>query len=610
MIELMGLAATTSHVEVIEVYAGKNLLKEAVFTDNTVESQPPNSFSSPNNTIADHLEAFPGLNKTGQGGLFQSYSIRGLGGWRIRTNVDGIPIITDRRAGNSASFLPAGLVSLYDVNKGSNSLLHGSGAMGGVLNISTIKPEQPLFTLAHQMPADATSLTVGYGTLSNSIATSVRHSQNEKSASGQPLHAQYTQFAAALYQQGHLFERFDYNISWIPSMGSDIGKSSNQYPDYQVAVYPEDNHSLLQATLHTDRWLFKAFHHYQNWDSLVERINKRENLTRYQSHTYGSNLYSSAHGQLASWRFGIDWVSRNGIKISDRETSTDNLVTEQALIDGHTINLAPYVSTAIKLNDMTVNLGVRYDYFKAQNTNMSRSDNHISYQASAERQRENQLLKVSYSTAFRFPSMTELYFNGVTPRGDTFGNPSLNPETSNTFEFNYIYSHQTFSGRFNLYQSKLENFIERTKLPSGDRTYNNLQHVDLNGFELAFDFTPFTGHSLSWNVAKQSAKQNNGHYVQGIAPIKANIKHRFTWREVELSTEITHRFRKTETGSGEQPLPSATMINTYAKWQFDRHWVGTIKVSNLLNKAFLTTADEDAPEIPQRQISFQLDWRN
>ena len=53
-----------------------------------------------NRTIGDWLAAEFGISLNGQGGLPQSYSLRGMSRSRIRTEVDGVPIITDRAAGN------------------------------------------------------------------------------------------------------------------------------------------------------------------------------------------------------------------------------------------------------------------------------------------------------------------------------------------------------------------------------------------------------------------------------------------------------------------------------------------------------------------------------
>ena len=93
-------------------------------------------------SIGSLADALPGVSLNGQGGLFQSYSMRGFSRWRIRTEISGVPILTDRRAGNSLSFLPPELIDSIQVNMGPASSLYGSGAMGGVMNVSLLNPTQ------------------------------------------------------------------------------------------------------------------------------------------------------------------------------------------------------------------------------------------------------------------------------------------------------------------------------------------------------------------------------------------------------------------------------------------------------------------------------------
>ena len=93
---------------------------------------------SPGRTVADWIASLPGVTLNGQGGLLQGYSVRGFSRWRIRTEVVGVPIITDRRAGNSVSFLPPDLLAGTTVQRGPGSSLYGSGAMGAVISLQSI----------------------------------------------------------------------------------------------------------------------------------------------------------------------------------------------------------------------------------------------------------------------------------------------------------------------------------------------------------------------------------------------------------------------------------------------------------------------------------------
>jgi len=112
-------------------------------------------YSRGQNTVADIIQQTAGISLNGQGGLFQSYNIRGFSRARIKTEVNGIPIISDRRAGNAISFLPAALINGVDIKKGPSSTLYGSDAIGGVVSISTINFNDALISLEFKPQEDA-----------------------------------------------------------------------------------------------------------------------------------------------------------------------------------------------------------------------------------------------------------------------------------------------------------------------------------------------------------------------------------------------------------------------------------------------------------------------
>ena len=61
-------------------------------------------------SFADIVSTSPGVSLNAQGGQFQTYSLRGYSRSRVRTEIDGVAILTDRRAGNSISFLPSSFI--------------------------------------------------------------------------------------------------------------------------------------------------------------------------------------------------------------------------------------------------------------------------------------------------------------------------------------------------------------------------------------------------------------------------------------------------------------------------------------------------------------------
>jgi iron complex outermembrane receptor protein len=147
----------------VRVVARRNLLGQALSSAVGAEQISAEEQVSLNRTVADWIERLPGVSLNGQGGLLQSYSLRGFSRWRLRTELDGVPIITDRRAGNSAEFVPPELLDSTTVQLGPASALYGSGALGGVVSLSTLGPEGPRVQASGQTGDRQRSLALAAG---------------------------------------------------------------------------------------------------------------------------------------------------------------------------------------------------------------------------------------------------------------------------------------------------------------------------------------------------------------------------------------------------------------------------------------------------------------
>ena len=116
-------------IEKINIYAKRHHFETVTGHSLQTDSIDVQSQSMAPRTIADLLQNTAGVTFNGQGGLFQSYSIRGFSKARIRSEIEGVPIYTDRRAGNSLSFLAPEFIDTINVEKGPSSALYGSDAV-------------------------------------------------------------------------------------------------------------------------------------------------------------------------------------------------------------------------------------------------------------------------------------------------------------------------------------------------------------------------------------------------------------------------------------------------------------------------------------------------
>ena len=73
----------------------------------------PEDLAAPPSTLTEMVAEAPAVSQNGQGGIFQTYSIRGVSRQRVMTLVSGMRIVGERRAGVSASFLDPRLMGRW-----------------------------------------------------------------------------------------------------------------------------------------------------------------------------------------------------------------------------------------------------------------------------------------------------------------------------------------------------------------------------------------------------------------------------------------------------------------------------------------------------------------
>lgn len=114
----------------------------ATATDDTaqaVEVLSPEE-ARPAAPVGELLRGEPGLSVRSDGAWGQDPVVRGLGRESVVLLVDGVRVNSAQPQGALASMIDAGLLDRVEVVKGPTSVLHGSGALGGVVNLITPQP--------------------------------------------------------------------------------------------------------------------------------------------------------------------------------------------------------------------------------------------------------------------------------------------------------------------------------------------------------------------------------------------------------------------------------------------------------------------------------------
>ncbi|MEM6485257.1 MAG: TonB-dependent receptor [Pseudomonadota bacterium] len=569
-------------------------------------------------TPADLLEQMPGVSLTGQGGLLQSYSVRGFSRNRLRTEIIGVPIITDRRAGNSVAFLPPAFIDRTSVNRSAVSSLYGAGAMGGVVSFDLVDPTGFEFSGETRSNDRNTSLSFMANLLTASdgeldAGFSVRQAEDAEDAHGDSLNTEYDQFAA--FAQGKkTVGSHQLSATWLVSSGSEIGKSNADFPDRRVSSYPEDRHSVLALGFESNRISLRAFNHYQDWNTRVTRIGERENLTRYRGATWGAVLQSPLQLGGGIGAFGAEWQARRNVRIDEQEQAIpDGLVQAQQLVNADEDILGLFAGQSWIFNSLEVDGSARYDYIRqsAGGAPSDRSDGQWSASVSvAKRLGNHWLIQSELGTAYRFPSLSERFFSGSTPRGEIRGNPGLEPETRRAFEVAIQFSASLKQGTdlgvsLNLYHNELDQYIERVALQGNLFGFRNLDSATLEGLELGGTLeTGAFNHRLSYQW--QRGEGRDGEPLADLNPPGLRYFATAMVSRFQLSSDLHYRFERSRAGPGEQSLDEALVWNASVKRQFNGGWSGELFVTNVLNEQYLASADDLAPFQPGRTFGVRL----
>lgn len=136
-----------------------------------------------------------------------------------------------------------------------------------------------------------------------------------------------------------------------------------------------------------------------------------------------------------------------------------------------------FLQTYFDYGWLTFSGGLRY-------TGNETFGNHISARLSANLNiNRYNTVRINFGQSFRTPNLLELYFSHWT----IVGNPSLNPEKNNTFEISYSFGFDNFLTQITGYYSAYSNLIQRIRTSenlSVPATYRNVSDFDAKGIEI------------------------------------------------------------------------------------------------------------------------------
>ena len=641
--EVSKLGANESDVENIVVKATRPYYHDTLERILPLYNYSQSSVAEPTN-INDVLVQSPVINLNGQGGQIQNVSIRGFSRWRIQTLLNGVPIFSDRRAGASAGFIPPSWITQVSVVPGAASTYLGSGAIGGAVNLQIAAPNEQ--SLHVTMLNNGETQEYGYeGFVDSSFTSSTdkrhayagsadwkisyRNADNTQDANGNALFEQFEQTALFIRHQP---EQSNITEAWsLFSHNSNVGKSSSDYPQDRMTIYPSNTHWLGKVSAVFDEMTGKVWWHQSQLDTQTLRPEARINESRSKAFDYGSDI--GGRQRVGMWR--VNWQAqlqgREGVRINESETPISqyglNLTSEPSIpigvipaqtaqietfrittLDASEIGVAGVMDASRTFQKLSVAVGTRFDWQHQSRDGYNVKKLNVSGFTGASYMLSSHWSASLYvSSAFRNPSLTERFFSGVTPRGTVLGDENLNTEQSVNIQGVLSYKSRRLSATTEVFSQKIHHYIERTEVSEDVLEYVNLDSATINGLSYTANWAPDNSKlSLQLSGAWIKGEDESGNVIADIPAHNHRLTMGYQVGTICFFSNVLYRASKTHVADGERSLDSVVTLDIGASLPFNNKVNGRVSIRNLTNQLFYVSADDRAAFAQGRSIQFAL----
>ncbi|MGB5854535.1 MAG: TonB-dependent receptor [Oceanisphaera sp.] len=550
-----------------------------VITKADIERRQPRS-------LVDLLETLPGMQFGSQsGGIGQLSSLfaRGTESSHVLVLMNGRPMA--QMVGSNVDFsqLPVNNVERIEYIRGPRSVVYGSKAIGGVVNIITTS----------QINDAQLNVTVGsndYYAADVSINQWVSENTRLQLATG--------------YRETRGFD-VDSNNSESDRDGFDsknmtlgIEHKLNQSWTWDTNVNGWENHTDYDGN--------------GGFDTNNTKTYQVDTGLQYQDQQLAGQLNAS-YGEFEA----KDWKKSDGrstaTNMSTATTRLDGLVQYHYSEQGYALTGMDWQQDRL-LDKSRAFGGVKFDAPARNNTGVFTSINHtwspLTFELAGRVDENEQYgthgtwqsalslalpefhkVTLSYGTAFRAPTFNDLYYPG-------FSDPDLEPEKAKNWELDFRGNYDLFNWQLNLYRNEISNLISS----QGRNVVGNTDAV-IKGVELVVKAdTGLLHHTISLDYTDAEDRNNNNQQLDRRA------KRKFSWTgdidvaKANLFAQVLYVGERNDKDFGTWParelvMPSYSIWNIGARYPLTEQLTLNGKINNLFDKDYQVVYGYDAPDM-------------
>lgn len=500
----------------------------SVITSNDIEK-------SGAKTVGDLLSDIPGVEIKNDGGQgIDRVKIRGEDAFRTLVMIDGQKVAEHKSMSGAPILIDPSMIERIEVIKGPASVLYGSDAIGGAINIITKKggtrAVQGEISAGMDTSASGKNVSAGiYGTVNGweyRLNAATENYDNLETPIGEVPYTEFDSRSASLYLAYNINENMKvggtidyYNLDFMS------GTQDGSYKEFFVDVPKWDRtkgalfFEMNNVNDYLARLRLDVFHQRSNKDMQNHVIQGSTKVDSFADNTLDQTGFSvqsdwqlGDHYLIAGYEFSYDSLDAETYSI----TSPLPIMTVRntRVWDASQQQHSVYASMESPvLSDVSLTYGVRYtwiqsesDYEKTGTTSMGpstpeswsrdSSDGHAVFNLGAVwRAAEDVSLRASWAQGYRFPIIQELFVDSTMGGATTLSNPDLKPETSDNFEIGLRWSNSAFSVDSAIFYSKADDYIDslltaKTMMGKTYR-YTNVSEATTYGLETSLSFNVF-----------------------------------------------------------------------------------------------------------------------
>lgn len=566
--------------------------------------------AAPSGSLVDTLVTAAGVAEGGQGGLFQAYSVRGVAGQRVFTTIAGMRIVTERRAGATASFIDPSLIGAVEVVRGPGSTLYGSGALGGVVQALPLRLEAPAAEIGYGSQGDGVNVFAGSGGPGWTAAIARRDAGNGEDGDGAFLFNGFTQWSGLVRKEWTRPSGTALDFTALPAVASDIAKPNTRYPG-RITQYPEERHLLLRLGARlANGWRLAAFAHPNDLQTENLRAENRSLVTNEALDWALEAQRELALGESWTALAGVDYFGRNAVTATEVfEDFEAETVERFRTLDGTEGQASVFGTLRRPVGRATFEAGARLTRIEQENQGVSSHDfAETAFVGLTAPLGGGFALATNAGSGLRFPSLSERFFTGATGRDDVIANQDLDPERSFSVDLGMRYFGRRLFVEVFGYRNEISDYIEQVEVEPGVATYVNLTEGTIDGVDLNARYAFSDRIVLQWSGSRIEGHNAGGGALADIPSHRVAVGTRYVRGAWRAAGRFEHRFSASDPGPGEVTIPSANLVTASLSRDFAEGLRLRVHVLNLLDESYLPSADELAVPGPGRSLGVSVGW--